>query len=487
MSKKNMKSPLIALLLIVALGGGYFWGRSGDHDDHGHETATETTAGEKVQYTCGMHPFIIQDEPGICPICAMDLTPLKPGTGGDSQAASGPAKIIHWASPMDPTYVRDEPGQDYMGHDLVPVYEDGAGGSAISIDPVTTQSMGVRTATVSRGDLHREVRTVGRISYDESSQYAVNSKIGGWIERLYVNQTGQLVQKGQPLLEIYSPELVAAQQEYLLALRHQADLAQSPIADIGAGGERLLSAARQRLSYWDISTRQIEQLEKSGEIRKTLTLYAPVSGIVSDKKAVEGMSLKPGMELMQLTDLSRIWVLADLYEYQIPWVKEGQTATVEVPHADNRLLDGTIAYIYPTVDPMSRTVQVRIELPNPGLALKPEMFVNVRLHTQSSKDVLLIPVDAILTSGTRQHVFVALGEGRFEPRVVETGIQGEDGQVQILSGLKQGEQVVTSAQFMLDSESKLREAIQKMMAPKAPASPAADQAGQPEDDLEDLF
>jgi Cu(I)/Ag(I) efflux system membrane fusion protein/cobalt-zinc-cadmium efflux system membrane fusion protein len=495
MSRKDLKVPLIILGLMIALAGGYFLVRTVGQGGKGTETAVkegaEPSAAEKTRYTCGMHPFIIRDEPGACPICGMNLTPLKPGTGGEIQAAKGGERQVrHWISPMDPTYVREAPGKDPMGHDLVPVHENGGGGGKITIDPVTMQNMGVRTAPVTRQDLHREVRTVGRISYEESKQYVVNSKLGGWIERLYVNQTGQLVKKGQPLLEIYSPELVSAQQEYLLALGHRTELAKSSFAEIGAGGERLVEAARQRLRYWDISAKQIEQLERSGKVLKTMTLYAPFNGIVTEKKALEGMSVMPGMDLMQISDISRVWVYADIYEYELPWVKVGQQAIIEFPHAANKTLKGKVAYVYPTVEPMTRTVQARIELSNPGLELKPEMFVNVRLQTEPIRDALTIPIDAVLNSGTGQHVFVALGDGKFEPRTVTTSLQGAEDRVQVLSGLKDGEKVVTSAQFLLDSESKLREAIQKMLAPK-PAEPAPDEKpeGQdmPEEDLEGLF
>jgi Cu(I)/Ag(I) efflux system membrane fusion protein/cobalt-zinc-cadmium efflux system membrane fusion protein len=494
MSRKRLKLPLIVLGLLIVLVGGYFLMRTEGPGGRNTETALNEgeTAG-KTQFTCGMHPFIIRDEPGTCPICGMNLVPMKPGTRGEGQATTGAGegerRVRHWISPMDPTYVREEPGKDYMGHDLVPVYENG-GGSEITIDPVTMQNMGVRTAPVTRQDLHREVRTVGRIGFEESKQYMVNSKIGGWIERLYVNQTGQLVRKGQPLLEIYSPELVAAQQEYLLALGHRDELAKSSFAEIGAGGERLVEAARQRLRYWDISDSQIKRLEQSGRVRKTMTLYSPFNGIVMEKKALEGMNVMPGMELMQISDISRVWVYADIYEYELPWVKSGQQAIVEFPHVANKVLKGKVSYIYPTVEPMTRTVQARIELLNPGLELKPEMFVNVRLQTEPITDVLTIPIDAVLNSGTGRHAFVALGNGRFEPRTVTTGLQGADDRVQILSGLNDGEEVVTSAQFLLDSESKLREAIQKMLTPKPAApTPADEHEGHdiPEEDLEGLF
>ena len=493
MRKLCLKKVWIILGLVIALGGGYLLGRTGTQGPREALTPKSMTEKgapkEKTQYTCSMHPFIIRDEPGTCPICGMNLTPLREGATGSPPSAEAERRVRHWVSPMDPSYVREAPGKDYMGHDLVPVYE-GGGSSAITINPVTLQNMGVRTVAATRGDLQREVRAVGRIGYEEPKQFIVNSKLGGWVERLHVNETGQLVRKGQPLLDIYSPELVAAQQEYLLALSHRSELAGSSFAEIGAGGDRLVEAARQRLKYWDISAGQVAQLEKSGRIRKTLTLYSPYSGIVTEKKVLEGMSVMPGMELMQIADISRVWVYADIYEYELPWVKQGQDAVVEIPNAVDKPLRGKVAYVYPTVDPMTRTIQVRIELPNPGLKLKPEMFANVRLQTLPVKNALTVPVDAVLNSGTGQHVFVALGQGQFEPRTVTTGVQGANGRVQVLSGLKNGEEVVTSAQFLFDSESKLREAIQKMQEPKMPkTAPVDEHAGHnvPEENLESLF
>jgi Cu(I)/Ag(I) efflux system membrane fusion protein/cobalt-zinc-cadmium efflux system membrane fusion protein len=415
-----------------------------------------------------MHPFIIQDEPGICPICNMELTPLKPGTGGQ---AGGERQVKHWASPMDPTYVRDEPGKDYMGHDLVPVYADGAGGG-IAVDPVTQQSMGVRTATVQARDLHRSVRAIGLVTFDEARQYVVNSKIDGWIEQLHINQSGQPVRRGQPLLEIYSPDLVAAQQEYLLALESSKRLTQSSLPEIADGGKRLLDASRNRLRYWDISEQQINQLEQTKQVKKTLTLYSPYGGIVTMKKALQGMRVMAGEELLQIADLSQVWVNAELYEQDLPWVKVGQRARVELPYATGKVLEGKVDYIYPYLAGETRTVKARIIFANPGLELKPEMYANVQIATEGVKGALVIPVDAVLRSGQGAIVFVARGEGKFDPRPVETGASSDDGYVQVRSGLNAGEQVVTSAQFMLDSESKLREAIEKMREPQA-AMPAA--------------
>lgn len=465
-------APLKALLLIVALvaalGGGYLLGSGRHGGDASVPVISKGEGGEtKTQYTCGMHPFVIQDEPGTCPICGMKLTPMKPE--GATQAGAAERKVKHWVSPMDPTYVRDEPGKDPMGHDLVAVYEAGEGGS-IRIDPVTTQNMGVRTEAVSRQNLARSIRTVGLVTYDEPRQYSVNSKIEGWIERLFVNQEGQPVKKGQPLLELYSPELVAAQQEYLLALQNSKKLAQSPFPDIAESAKRLLEASRTRLSYWDISGKQIAALEQSGQVRKTLTLYSPQSGVVTMKKVIEGMRVMAGEELIQISDLSKVWVNAEIYEYELPWVKVGQMARVELPFGQDKVLEGKITYIYPYLQNETRTVKARIEFANPGLELKPEMYANVLIETEPVANALTIPENAILKSGKDQTVFVALGEGKFDPRKVKTGVTNDQGMVQILSGLEEGDLVVTSAQFMLDSESKLREAIQKMLEPKtAPA------------------
>jgi RND family efflux transporter MFP subunit len=466
------KYLLVIAALAAAVAAGYWAGLL--HDDHaGHDTVAGS---EATKYTCGMHPFIIQDEPGICPICNMELTPLKAGTGGQG----GEREITHWVSPMDPSYVRDAPGTDYMGHDLVPVYAGGSSGG-IAIDPVTRQSMGVRTAPVAARDLSRSLRTVGLVAYDEARQYAVSSKIEGWIERLHVNQSGQQVRKGQPLLDIFSPDLVAAQQEFLLALESSQRLTPSSFPEIAAGGQRLLDAARSRLRYWDISEQQINQLEQTHQVSRTLTLYSPNSGIVTMKKALQGMRVMAGEELLQIADLSQVWVNAEVYEQDLPWVRVGQDARVELPYAPGRMLTGKVDYIYPYLDGETRTAKARIVFANPGLELKPDMYANVQITTTALKGALAIPADAVLRSGTGTVVFVVLDDGKFDPRPVELGASGDDGYVQIRSGLAIGEEVVTSAQFMLDSESKLREAIQKMMEP-----PAAEGAGT-QDKLDDLF
>ena len=454
------------------------------------------------KYTCGMHPMIIVDEPGNCPICGMALVPLKVDTaGGTGAKSSAERKIKYWQAPMDPTYIRNEPGKSPMGMDLVPVYEDEAtGGAMITVDPTTIQNMGVRTAPVTRGDLSRTIRTVGVISSEEPKEYVINAKIAGWVEKLYVAETGQQVKKGQKLLEIYSPELVTAQQELLLALENYRSLKDSSFQQISASAKRLLEASRKRLQLWDVSRRQVERLEQSGKVNKTLTLYAPYDGIVTSKMVTAGMYVKPGMVLLNMADLSKVWVLADLYEYQLPWVKEGQQAKVVLPYVEGRSFEAHVSYLYPYVEGKTRTVKARIELDNADLELRPDMYVTVYLTGEKVRNALLVPQEAVLYSGEKETVFVALKGGRFEPRRVKTGLQGEDGHVAVTQGLFAGEQVVTSAQFMLDSESKLREAIQKMMQPTRAESPDGKAGSDPESlfddagskapngkELEDLF
>ena len=454
------KMLLLGIVIALALGAGFLLG-TGRHA-HQDEVAGSTQEAAKVQYTCSMHPFIIRDAPGACPICGMALTPVKAG----QTTGASPTGVTRWRSPMDPTYVRDAPGKDAMGHDLVSFQDGGAGEGGIRIDPVTLQNMGVRTERVVRRKLQRTIRTVGIVTYEEGRQYSINAKVDGWVERLHVNRQWQGVKKGQPLMEIYSPELVAAQQEYLLALENKKRLGESTFPEIAAGADRLLEAARTRLRYWDISPGQIRAMEHSGQVRKNMTLFSEYTGVVTAKKVQEGMRIMAGEELFQLADLSKVWVNAILYEDQLPWVKVGQKARVELPYTAGKVIEGTMSYLYPSMDSETRTARGRIELANPGLEMKPDMYANVAIDVETAELALAIPATAVLYSGQDQTVFVDLGGGRFDPRKVTTGVRDDDGKVEILSGLKEAEAVVVSAQFMLDSESRLREALDKMLTPK---------------------
>ncbi len=330
----------------------------------------------------------------------------------------------------------------------------------VVVSPERQQISGVRFGPVGFQNLERIIRTVGRLDFDEKKISTVNPKIGGWIEELYVDYTGKMVRKGQPLLSIYSPELVSTQEELLLAVKAKKILSNSPIADIVAGGESLLEAARRRLLLWDITPKQIETLEKTGEIKKTMVLYAPADGFVMEKMAFKGMSLMPGVTLFKIGDLSTIWVIADIYEYELPFIKIGDKARITLAYFPGESLEGTATYIYPAVDPKTRTAKVRFDLPNPEFKLKPEMWANVELKIPLGRK-LVVPEDAVMDSGTMQMVFVDRGQGHFESRHIQIGAKVQ-GYYEVLSGLREGEKVVTSANFLIDSESQLKAATGAM-------------------------
>ncbi len=325
---------------------------------------------------------------------------------------------------------------------------------AVFVSPERQQISGVRFGRVEYRTLDRVIRTVGRMEFDEKKIFTVNPKIGGWIEELYIDYTGKMVRKGQPLLTIYSPELVAAQEEVLLALKAKKILGSSPIAEVAEGGERLLQGARRRLLLWDITSKQLETLEQTGEIKKSMVLYSPADGFVMEKMAYKGMSLMPGTALYKIGDLSSIWVIGDIYEYELPFIKIGDQAKITLAYFPGETFEGTATYIYPSLDPKTRTAKVRFDLPNPEFKLKPEMWANVELKIPLGRK-LVIPEEAVMDSGTMQMVFVDRGQGHFESRHIQVGSKAE-GYYEVLSGLKEGEKVVTSANFLIDSESQLK-------------------------------
>jgi Cu(I)/Ag(I) efflux system membrane fusion protein/cobalt-zinc-cadmium efflux system membrane fusion protein len=376
-------------------------------------------------------------------------------------------KIKYWAAPMDPKYIRNEPGKSPMGMDLVPVYaedgEDKEPASTIRIDPVTIQNMGVRMGRVKRKPLVKYIRTFGNITYDERRIYTVNTKFNGWIEKLYVNFIGETVKKGQPLFEIYSPELVTAQEEYLLALQQNRDLKDSSYARIREGAQRLLKASHTRLRYWDLSERQIKAIENTGNVKKTLTIYSPTRGVVIKKNAFQGHHVKAGQHQYEIADLSKVWVDVDIYEYEFPWVRKGMPAKMELSYIPGKVFNGNVLFVYPFLTAKTRTARLRLEFSNVDYQLMPDMYANVTLESAIAGDSLVIPQEAVIDSGVRKVVFVALGKGKFQPREVKLGLEGNNNEFQVLEGLRENEQIVISAQFMLDSESRLREAIQKML------------------------
>jgi Cu(I)/Ag(I) efflux system membrane fusion protein/cobalt-zinc-cadmium efflux system membrane fusion protein len=456
----------------------------------GHE-ATPKEESESGLWTCGMHPQVIQDAPGICPICNMNLTPLKRTTLGDttSQAPSSepkePAKrkIKYWVAPMDPTYISDKPGKSPMGMDLVPVYEgeEKSTGPVITIDPTTVQNIGVKSKELLRGDLAHTIRTVGILDYNNKAIYWITTKYDGWIQKVYVNYIGEHVTKGQKLFEIYSPDLVSTQEEYLTALDYAAELSKAPKEFQTRGPETLLDAARKRLDYWDITEEQIKTLEQTRQIKKTLTVVSHVDGYVAEKmdEALEGIYVKPGMNLYKIADLSTVWIHADIYEYDLPWIQVGQEVEIDLPYFPGERFSGKVLYEYPYVSEKTRTMRICVEAPNPGKRLRPGMYANARIKTSPVINALQVPEEAVIHSGERNVVIVDKGGGRFEPRTVILGIHS-DGVFQVKSGLHDGERIVTSAQFLIDSESNLREAINKMIEEQRGATPAVAPATLPQ-------
>jgi len=396
--------------------------------------------------------------------------PAQGDAASDTACPDG-AKPTHWKAPMDPAYVRDAPGKSPMGMDLVPVCPSPGGAAregTVAIDPQTIQNIGVRTQTVTRRDLSRSIRAVGRVATDERRVAHVHTKVQGWVEALHVDFVGQQVRRGEPLLEVYSPELVATQEELLVAARYRDATGESPFSDVRGGGASLFDATRRRLELWDISARDIERLLRSGEIQKTLTLHAPTSGVVTELGVRAGMEVQPNQNLYTIADLSEVWVRADVYEYELPWLALGQTGTLELAYLPGREFSGPLTYIAPFLDPKTRTAEVRLELPNPDGDLRPEMFGDVILQGSPRESVVAVPSEAVIRSGRSSLVVVALGDGRFSPRAVSLGMDAGDGWIEILDGVEAGDEIVVSGQFLIDSESNLQEAVRKLLSTSPP-------------------
>ena len=415
------------LTLLLAGGTAYFMGYLGP---------PENTQGVKKGPQSGEHPQ---------------------GTQEISSSDEKKEKILYWRAPMNPTEIYDKPGKSAMGMDLMPVYEDEmTGQEAVKIDPVIQQNMGIRLRKVKKGPLIHTVRTYGHITPDETLTAQVNLKTSGWIEKLFVDFTGKYVKKGEPLFEIYSPDLVAAQEEYLVAHR---GLKRMP----GGTGKGLIVSSRRRLLYFDVPESEIEAIEKSGKVKKTLMIRSPLSGFVIERKAEEGSYIKAGTKVFQIADLSRVWVDAHIYEYELSWIAKGQRAEMTLPYIPGRIFKGTVAYVYPYLQPKTRDLIIRLVFQNPEMELKPEMYADIRIKTVLKGEGLMVPSEAVIRTGQRNVVFVSMGQGKFVPRDVILGPSLDHEQVQVLAGLAAGESVVTSGQFLLDSESNLKEAVQKML------------------------
>lgn len=415
-----------------------------------------------LYYVDAMHPWYKSDKPGIAPDCGMKLQPVY-ADGTIRQGSEAPArKIVRYRDPQDPKYTSDKPGLNpATGNDLEPVYADQPTPGAIQISAEKQQLIGMRYGAAEWSSDGQALRFAGRVVADETRVTRVHAKVEGWIEGASVDFTGQLIKQGQPLLTLYSPELLASQQELLLAMKAKGLMQHSSMAESADNSAALVEAARRRLELWDLSQSQIDEIERTGKPIKSIPLYSPADGYVTARNAFPGQRITPETELYAITDLSRVWVMADVFEPDAPQIRLGQYATVSFPGSSGTL-GARVAYLQPEVDPATRTMKVRLELANPGLKLKPEMFVDVLMQVGGGR-LLTVPAEAVLDSGVTKTIFLDRGNGYFEPRQVETGQRISD-RVEILKGLQPGERIVISAAFLLDSESQMKSALNAMPA-----------------------
>lgn len=418
--KKNIALPLVILILASAVGGGWFVWREQRHD---HAAEQKTSKGKQF-YTCPMHPFIVKDRPGACPICGMEL--VRKLDAASAGAANGAGE--------------GQRQQEMPGH--------------VSLSAGQRVMANVATQEARPSRLDREITASGIVQFDQSRQAKVTAWISGRIDRLNVNGVGAYVSRNRPVAELYSPELVASQQEYLLALKSREQLKESPIPSLSRNGEGLVASARQRLMLFGVKEGQIAALEKAGTATIRLPIYTPLSGVVIEKLVQQGQYVNTGDVLFAIADLSMVWVELDIYESDLAVVRVGQRVEIRSPAIPGGTLSGRIALVNPFLDPRSRTVKVRVEMANPGLRLKPEMFVSALIRVPLGT-AIIVPVSAVMDSGTRRLVWVESSPGMFEPRQVQVGQQAGD-RIQILSGLKEGEKVAVSGGYLIDSEAQLK-------------------------------
>jgi membrane fusion protein, copper/silver efflux system len=489
-----MKAIRIIGLLAVIIGafaGGYVYKAIKG------STAGTTGKGErKVLYWVDpMHPAYKSDKPGIAPDCGMKLEPVYADGGAASPAPAGERKVLYYHDPKDPNYKAQQPGLNpETGNQLEPVYADDISTmevGTVQISPEKQQLIGVKYEQVQVGGGSRTIRAVGKVAIDETRIGHVHTKVEGWIDQVFVDFTGKLVQKGQPLLTIYSPDMLASQRELLLASKAKTIMKDSALPSGFDQSESLLQATRRRLELWDFSDAQIDQVLKTGEPIKNITVYSPMAGYITDRKAFPQLKVMPDTDLYTIVDLSHVWIMADVFEYEAPNIRLGQTARVTLEALPGRVFNARIDFLQPQVDPMTRTLKVRLNMDNPGVMLKPDMYADVDFLV-SIPSKFTVPADAVLNAGERKTVFVDRGNGYFEPRQVKTG-EREGDRIQILSGLSGGERIVTSGNFLIDSESQMKAAASGMggMAgmpgmtneppkPEAPANKPKAPSGKPD-------
>ena len=426
----NRKVLLIAALILSGLVAlGIFL-------SVGNQSSSHQTHAVKDVYYCPMHKDYVSDKPGNCPICSMKLVKKEVQESPKSPGMNAPAETM----PQETT--------------------------GVFISPERQQMLGVRSVPAQKKEISLSIRTVGRIAFDETRIAHVHTKFSGWIEQVFVDFVGETVRKGQPLFTIYSPELVSTQEEYLVALRSKEQLGDSSFEWISKSSNSLADSARERLRLWGISDAEIEEIARTGKAKRTLTIYSQANGIVIQRAAYHhGTYITPENEIYTIVDISNVWLLADIYEKDLPFIKTGEKVTIDFPYeSGTRTIESKIQFFYPYLDPTTRTGQVRLQLSNAGYQLKPDQYVNVTIETGKQQQ-LVVPSDAVLNTGEKQYVFVDLGSGYFDPREVQVGIQTPDGTA-IEEGLKEGERVVTAANFLLDSEARLKGALENMGKPK---------------------
>lgn len=467
-NKKNFRAGSLLIILALAAFAVYKYGYMIPglreipffSDGHEHELRPVLTEEGEIDYwTCAMHPSVRMKEPGSCPICGMDLVPV---TKNQDAGKEPPVSQVQMEEPSgagdDET--SDMAGMDHSKHGMgVPQAPEKQGDekSVFTVSPERQQMIGVRTEPVERRPMEKSIRTVGRVTLDETKTEQIHTKFSGWIDKLYVDYTLEHVRKGDPLFSVYSPELVSTQEEYLLALRSKEILSDSEFSDISGGANSLLAATEKRLRLWDISGSQIRELAETGKVKDSLVIYSPVSGVVTEKNVFENMYVEPGTNLYTIADHSDVWVEVDIYENEIPLVKEGDQAVMTLRSLPGEEFRGVVTFIPPHLDMKTRTVKARLEFPNPDMKLLPEMYADVEINIPLGEQ-LAVPVSAVISTGKDNLVFVDKGGGKMEIRKVALGRKA-GGYYEVLKGLKEGERVVSRANFLIDSESKIQAAV----------------------------
>jgi RND family efflux transporter MFP subunit len=462
---KKMKTRFVATLVVALVISGVVAFKLGQASVESPAVAMENPTTKPTQmWTCGMHPQVIQDHPGNCPICHMKLTPIK--VDDENPAAGKKQKVAYWWDPMlGPSSISNHPGKSGMGMDMVPVYEQQVkSGAGVHIDPAVVQNMGVLTAPVMHGPVQVSVRAIGMLEVPEPAVHDVTLKITGYVQKLYADTMGMSVSRGQVLFDLYSPDLQVAGQELISATGVLKNLDAKTDPAVRKQAERMVESTKRKLRLWDIADQDIDAIAAANTVPSTVPIRSPVDGHIEDKAIVQGSAITPGMKIMRIEDHSKLWLDAQVYADQSAMVHIGQDVSATIDGLPGKTYPGKVSFLNPHLDHMLRTEIVRTILDNRKHELLPGMYATARIATVPVEDAILAPREAVIDTGKRQIVFVAdpADAGHFEPRNVRVGIVGDDGMVQIVEGLAAGDNVVTSGQFLMDVESRTTEAIQKL-------------------------